>query len=92
VEYFDNLGKSESIVFDWTPTVPATGSSNEWTMVVRDSAQAGAVIGEYTITFDDSRTSGGRLASVTAVSGGAYDPSTGSVIVNVDGGPMEVMS
>ncbi|MBO9411830.1 MULTISPECIES: flagellar hook-basal body complex protein [unclassified Ruegeria] len=90
VEYFDNLGKSESIDIELVPTVPATGSSNEWTMIMRDSASGGAVIGEYTLTFTDSRTAGGTLASVTAVSGGAYDPATGSVVVNVAGGPMEV--
>ncbi len=90
VEYFDNLGKSESVDIDLVPTVPATGSSNEWTMVLRDSASGGAVIGEYTLTFTDSRTAGGTLARVTTVSGGAYDPTTGSVVVNVAGGPMEV--
>ena len=90
VEYFDNLGKSESIDIELVPTVPATGSSNEWTMILRDSASGGAVIGEYTLTFTDSRTAGGTLASVTAVSGGAYDPATGSVVVSVAGGPMEV--
>ncbi len=90
IEYFDNLGKSESIQMEFTPTVPATGSSNEWTVVIRDSAQAGAVIGEYVVTFDDTRTSGGRLLSVTDTSGGPYDPATGSVIVNVAGGPMEI--
>ncbi|MES0864170.1 flagellar hook-basal body complex protein [Ruegeria sp. SCPT10] len=90
VEYFDNLGKSESIDIELVPTVPATGSSNEWTMILRDSASGGAVIGEYTLTFTDSRTAGGTLASVTAVSGGAYDAATGSVVVNVAGGPMEV--
>lgn len=90
VEYFDNLGKSESVSVSFTPTIPGAGSSNEWTMVMTDSAQGGAVIGEYTLTFDDSRTSGGTLLSVATVSGGAYDPVTGSVIVGVDGGPMEV--
>ncbi len=90
VEYFDNLGKSESVDIELVPTVPATGSSNEWTMVLRDSASGGAVIGEYTLTFTDSRTAGGTLASVTTVSGGAYDPTTGTVVVNVAGGPMEV--
>ncbi|UWR03089.1 flagellar hook-basal body complex protein [Ruegeria conchae] len=90
VEYFDNLGKSESVDIELVPTVPATGSSNEWTMTLRDSASGGAVIGEYTLTFTDSRTAGGTLASVTAVSGGAYDPATGSVVVNVAGGPMEI--
>lgn len=90
VEYFDNLGKSENVQIEMTPTVPASGASNEWTMVLRDTGSGGAVIGEYTITFDDSRSGGGTLASVTAVSGGAYDPATGSFVVNVAGGPMEI--
>jgi len=90
VEYYDNLGSSQTLGITYTPTVPATGSSNEWTMQITDSASGGAVIGEYTMTFNDSRTAGGSLASVTAVSGGAYDPATGSVVVNVDGGPMEI--
>lgn len=90
VEYFDNLGKSENLLFSFTPTVPGTGSSNEWTLTLEDSAQPGVTIGEYTLIFDDSRTSGGRLLSVTDVSGGPYDPATGSFIVNVDGGPMEI--
>lgn len=90
VEYYDNLGSSRTLGVSFTPTVPATGSSNEWTMQITDSASGGAVVGEYTVTFNDSRTAGGSLASVTTVSGGAYDASTGSVVVNVDGGPMEI--
>ena len=90
VEYFDNIGISQSLDFEFTPTVPASGSSNEWTMVLTDSAQGGAVVGEYVLTFDDARNSGGTLLSVTATTGGAYDANTGSVIVNVDGGPMEL--
>ena len=88
VEYFDNLGKSENIRVQFAPTVPGTGSSNEWTMTITDSAQAGAVIGEYTLSFDDSRASGGTLLGVGTTSGGTYDPASGSVIVSVDGGPM----
>ncbi len=90
IEYFDNLGKSENINISFAPTVPATGSSNEWTVTLSDSAQGGAVIGEYTLTFDDSRASGGTLLSVATTTGGAYDPATGSIIVTVDGGPMEI--
>ncbi|KIC47477.1 flagellar hook protein FlgE [Ruegeria sp. ANG-S4] len=90
VEYFDNLGKSESVDIELVPTVPAAGSSNEWTLTLRDSASGGAVIGEYTLTFTDSRTAGGTLASVTTISGGPYDPATGSFVVNVAGGPMEI--
>ncbi|MDT8325867.1 MAG: flagellar hook-basal body complex protein [Roseovarius sp.] len=90
VEYFDNLGKSETVGITFTPTIPAAGSSNEWTMTLTDSAQAGALIGEYQITFDDARATGGSLLGVNTLSGGAYNPATGRVIVNVDGGPIEI--
>ena len=90
VEYFDNLGTSENINISFTPTVPATGSSYEWTVQFRDSALDDAVIGEYVLTFDDSRASGGTLASVTDVSGGAYDPATGNLVLNAEGGPLEI--
>ncbi len=88
VEYFGNLGTSETLDISFTPTVPATGSSNEWTLVIRDSAQAGAVIGEYTLTFDDTRGNGGTLASVTTVSGGAYNATEGTLDLTVAGGPL----
>lgn len=99
VEYFGNLGTSETLDITFTPTVPAAGSSNAWTMVIRDSATADdpltagideSVIGEYQLTFDDSRGSGGTLASVTTVSGGAYDPASGSLALSVAGGPLTV--
>lgn len=90
VEYFGNLGTSETLTVSFTPTVPASGASNEWTMVITDSASGGAVVGEYTLTFDDSRAAGGTLASVTAVSGGAYDSATGALTVNVAGGPIDL--
>lgn len=90
VEYFDNLGRSESIQIEFFPTVPGSGTSNEWTMVIRDSASGDAIVGQYALTFDDGRMSGGTLSAVSAISGGAYDPAAGTVIVNVDGGPMEI--
>ncbi len=91
VVYFDNLGKPENVEIGFTPTIPGAGDSNEWTMTLTDTAQGGAVIGEYTLSFDDSRTSGGTLLNVaTGATGGAYDAATGSLIVNVAGGPMEV--
>ncbi|NDV98173.1 flagellar hook protein FlgE [Salipiger sp. PrR002] len=89
VEYFDNLGVSQNISLTFTPTVPATGMSNEWTIVMTDSASAGAVIGEYVVTFDDTRGSGGTINTVTTVSGGAYSGATGLLTVNVAGGPIE---
>lgn len=88
VEYFGNLGTSETLDITFTPTVPATGSSNEWTMLVTDLAQSGAVIGEYTLTFDDTRGAGGTLLSVATVSGGAYSAADGTLDLTVAGGPL----
>ncbi len=90
VEYYGNLGTSETLEVSFTPTVGATANSNTWTMQIRDSAQGGAVIGEYTLTFDDSRGGGGTLASVAVVSGGGYDATTGALSLTVGGGPMTV--
>ena len=91
VEYFDNLGTSQSINVAFAPTVPAVaGSSNTWTMTLTDSASAGATVGEYTIVFDDTRASGGTIASVTPVTGGAYDDTTGEFTVTVAGGDISI--
>ena len=48
------------------------------------------MIGEYTLTFDDTRAEGGTLDSVSTVSGGTYDAATGTMIVDVAGGPIEI--
>ncbi len=90
VEYFGNLGTSESLEVTFVPVVPATGASNQWTMQIRDSASGGALIGEYGLTFDDSRGAGGTLAGVTVISGGAYNAADGTLSMTVDGGPMTV--
>ncbi|WP_205626550.1 flagellar hook protein FlgE [Ruegeria profundi] len=90
IEYFDNLGKTETIDIELKPSVPTDGSSNEWTMILRDSASDGDIVGEYTLTFTDSRTAGGTLEKVAKVTGGDYDKDTGSVVVDVKGGPMEI--
>ncbi|MCL7466455.1 flagellar hook-basal body complex protein [Phaeovulum sp. NW3] len=99
VEYFGNLGTSETLNITFTPTVPAFGSSNTWTMVVRDSASIDdpatpaldeSIIGEYELTFDASSANGGTLASVTVLSGGAYDSATGNLSLALAGGPLTV--
>lgn len=90
VEYFGNLGTSEALQFEFIPVVPATGSSNQWIMRIRDSASGNAVVGEYSLTFDDTRGAGGTLAAVTAVSGGAYNPADGTIALSVAGGPVSI--
>lgn len=88
VEYFGNLGTAEELNVTFTPTVPATGAANEWTVTIADSASGGAVVGEYVVTFDASAAAGGRILSVTTISGGAYDPATGEATLTLGGGPI----
>lgn len=105
VEYYDNLGTSENINITFTPTVPTTGSSNTWTMTLRDSVDPSVSIGDYTLEFADDRAAGGTLAAIRSITptgapddpaipddtaGGDYDPETGTIIVNVAGGPIEI--
>jgi flagellar hook protein FlgE len=90
VEYFGNLGTSETLDITFTPTVPVVGSSNTWTMEIRDSAQAGAVVGQYTLVFDATRANGGTLASVTTLAGGPYNATTGELALTVAGGPISM--
>ena len=90
IEYFDNLGISRTLEMTFVPVVPATGSSNQWGMEIRDSASGNAIVGEFTLTFDATSGSGGTLQSVIPVTGGIYDPLTGELSVNVAGGPMSV--
>jgi flagellar hook protein FlgE len=90
-EYYDNLGTSQFLEITFTPNVPAAGMSHEWTMEVRDSAAGGAVIGEYVVTFDDARGNGGNLATVSTISGGAYDPATGTIGLTVEGGALDLV-
>lgn len=92
VEYFDNLGLRQILTVTYTPTVPATGSSNTWTLEIADSASNNAVIGSYTLVFDDSRELGGTLQSVTPITpiiGGPFDAATGSLALQVAGGPLD---
>jgi len=98
VEYFGNLGTSETLDVTFTPTIPGSGSSNTWTMVISDSATitdplglGTGVVGEYTLVFDDTRGNGGTLASVTPTGGSPlYDATTGRLTLAVDGGPLDL--
>ena len=92
VEYYGNLGTSESLHYTFTPAVAAAGnpSTNTWDMQITDSASNNAVVGQYTLTFDGSQATGGKLQSVSAVSGPAYDPTTGQIPLAVGGGTINV--
>ncbi len=95
IEYFDNLGTSQAVNVTFTPSVPPLGStaSNTWTMTLSDSASNNAVIGEYTVEFDDSRSGGGTIQNVTQglpAIGGLWDSATGVFTVDVLGGPIDI--
>ena len=90
IEYFDNLGIAENLSVSFVPTVPLTGSSNTWTMLIEDSASGGAVVGNYTLQFDNTPGLGGRLLSVTDTVGDPYDAASGSITVAVNGGDVSI--
>ncbi|MEO1292337.1 MAG: flagellar hook-basal body complex protein, partial [Pseudomonadota bacterium] len=88
-EYFDNTGASQTLISTFSPTIPGVGQSNEWTMVVTDEAQGGAVVGDYTITFDDTTGNGGEILSVVANTG-TYDGVTGIAGITLAHGPIDL--
>lgn len=90
IEYYNNLGATETLTITYTPTVPGTGASNEWSMVITDSSTGGTVIGEYVLTFDDTATNGGTLLSVTDISGNPYDTATGVIELSTATGSIDM--
>jgi len=86
IQYFDNLGGQQDLDIEYTPTGL---NDNEWTMTLTDQA-TGTVVGDYTLTFDDSATGKGALSTVATTTGGAYDATSGTVIVTTDSGPIEI--
>ncbi|MDO5705115.1 MAG: flagellar hook-basal body complex protein [Paracoccus sp. (in: a-proteobacteria)] len=94
VEYFGNLGTSETLTLTFTPTLAtAPGLSNTWTVEVRDSAgnPPEDVIEGFEIIFDDAAGTAGTIKEVNDPSGGThanYDAATGKLTFDVAGGPM----
>lgn len=80
IEYFDTLGRSQTLNVEFTPNVPATGASNTWTVNIFDEAGDPAVsIATFDVTFDASAAAGGSVGSVTPGAGAAFDPVTGNL-------------
>jgi flagellar hook protein FlgE len=92
VDYFGNLGQVQTLDISFTPTVPAAGApaTNEWTLAIRDEALGGALIGEFTVAFDDSRADGGTIAAVTDLGTGTYDAATGELTVAAQSGDLQI--
>lgn len=85
VEYFDNLGASQTITFEFRPVsdgaVPPQPVPNRWELSVTDN-QAGTAltVTPLTIDFDSTAGSGGSIATVTDPNVPAiYDGVTGEL-------------
>lgn len=90
VEYYDNIGRGETLTFEITPVVPASGASNQWTVQIFDTATGAAPIGDLNIEFSDAASGSGRILTATASNGATYDPATGIVSLTLPHGPLEV--
>ena len=92
IEYFGNLGTSETLTASFTPDVSGPGYSNTWRLELSDSATTVGTnpIAVFDIVFDDSPTAAGSIQSVTRVSSETgtddYDPSTGVITLTVGDG------
>ena len=96
IEYFGNLGTSETLTATFTPVIPATGQSNAWRLELSDSASTANPVAAFDITFDATRAGAGAIASVATTSGGpingeSYDAATGELLVNLEGGPVSIL-
>jgi flagellar hook protein FlgE len=91
IEYFDNLGRTQSLNLTFTPSVPATGSSNSWTVTVTDNAGDPLTpIATFDVTFDTTAAAGGSISTVATGAGAAYDAATGLVTVTTASGPLTI--
>ncbi|WP_316014064.1 flagellar hook-basal body complex protein [Roseobacter sp. HKCCA0434] len=96
IEYFGNLGTSETLTATFTPRIPASGQSNTWTLELSDTASTANPIAHFEIGFDASRTGAGAIDTVaipdgTPLNSESYDPNTGELSVNLGGGPVKIL-
>ena len=91
IEYYDNLGRAQNVRLEFTPVVPATGSSNEWNVQIFDDAGDPLVsVGDFNVTFLDTTANGGQIDAVTASGGATYANATGLVSINLQHGPVDI--
>lgn len=92
IEYFDNVSASQSLDFSFTPTVPASGSSNEWTVTISDSQTDPAAnpVASFVVEFDSTPAAGGSIGTISSETGGTYDDVTGAFTFSTASGPVEL--
>ncbi len=87
LEYFGNMGQTETLNFAFTPEGT---TANTWNLVITDSSTGGTV-GEYELRFADTTPGGGTLESVTeGATGGAWDPDSGVIRIATATGEIAV--
>ncbi|MFO1141001.1 MAG: flagellar hook-basal body complex protein [Amaricoccus sp.] len=91
IQYYDNVGAAQTLSVTLTPTVPATGRSNQWTMEITDNA-SGTSLGTGTLTFNDAPPNAGGLASFTGGLAGTWDSATGNLALGLGGGQTITMA
>ena len=92
IEYFDTLGRSQSVSFEFTPQVPGIGASNTWDVNIYDQATntPGTPIASFNVVFDDAAGTGGSILTVTPGAGATYDATTGLMGVTLTSGPVNI--
>lgn len=92
IEYFDNLGATNSLNISFTPTIPAVGSSNEWNVEISDSQTDAASnpVASFTVLFDDTAALGGSIQSITNLANSTYDSTTGLLAFSTASGPIDM--
>ena len=92
IEYFDNIGRAQTLSLSFEPSVPTDGASNMWTVKVYDSAGTGTdAIAELQLEFTDSVDEGGRIKAVTAATGTTSDEATGIMSLTLPHGDVDIM-
>ena len=93
IEYFDNLGRSQTLTFEFIPNPAAsTGASNEWSVNVYDAAGAtpATPIASFDLEFEDGAVNPGSISAVDDGGLGIYDPATGNVTLDVASGQIQL--
>lgn len=91
IEYFDTLGRSQTLRVEFTPVVPASGSSNEWNVELFDEAgDPLTAIGNFNVTFDTTVAGGGSVDTITPGGGATYSAATGEITITTASGPIDI--
>ncbi len=90
VTYYDALGNTQSLQFQFVPTQPAASgdaATNTWTMNIYDSASSTPTtpVGSATLTFASSGATAGELQSVVPTAG-SYNPTAGTFTITTGDG------